>query len=121
MEAVRVYTPGKEADALTGVALTVNDGEKYSSSRTLFIEKGEIDDMINASTYMVSQGPKVNTAVSPELKFTSKSDAVIGMYYSDYTKKLVGFAKASTETVYMELGSLEVFRQSLTDLKALLK
>jgi hypothetical protein len=121
LEAVKLYTPGQESSALLGIAIKINDGEKYSSSRTEFVEFSEIEGMTKAVEYMVSQSPKLNISVSPEVKFISKSSAVIGVFYSDYEKKFSGFAKASTETVYMDVSSLSTIQQSLLSLKTLLK
>lgn len=117
LEAVRLYTPGQEGAALKGIRIGVNDGEKYSSTRYEFIEMPEVDGMIKAAEYMSAQAPKLNATVSPEMRFTSKSEATIGMFYSDYSKKFLGFAKASTETVYMDASSMELLRQALIELK----
>lgn len=121
IEAVKVYSPGREANPVLGIAFSVNDGERYSSNRIEFIEQGEIGDMIKAIEYMVAQASKLNTAVSPELKFTSKSDAVVGMFYSSSNKSFTGFAKASTQTVYIELTSLTALGQALKELQNVLK
>lgn len=121
LEAVKLYLPGKENAALLGIRIGVNDGEKYSSTRYEFIELAEVEGMIKALDYMVAAVPKLDTTVKPEMRFASKSEATVGLFYSSYDKKFSGFAKASTETVYMELSSLTALRQALSDLLPVLK
>lgn len=120
LEAVKVYTPGREAQALLGIRIGVNDGDKYSSTRYEFIELAEVDEMIKAIRYMVDAAPKLKTDFKPEMKFKSKSDVRIGLFNS-IEGGFKGFAQASTETVYFLLDALTLTGDALAELKAKLK
>lgn len=121
LEAIKLYTPGLESSALKGIRIGVNDGEKYSTMRYNFVELPEVDGMTQAVEYMSVQAPKLNPTLLPEMRFSSKSEITVGIFYSDYSKKFIGFAKVDNESVNMELSSLSALRQVLLDLKSNLK
>lgn len=121
LEAVRLSTPGAGGRALTGIAFKVNSGDKYATTAIEFIEAGEVADMVSALAYMVSQAPKTDLALKPEFRFSSKSGATVGLFYSAADKGFSGFAKAGTQTVYLTPDAVSQLRQALTDLSATLK
>lgn len=121
LEAVKVYAPGQEASALKGIRMSVRDGDKYSSTRAVFIEFSEVDGMVQAIRYMIDNASKLDAAVQPELAFRSKSEAEVGMFYSTNSKKFLGSASVSTQNVFMELTHLETLMATLQVLSNSLK
>ena len=118
LEAVRLSRPTSGSDALVGIRVGVNDGERYSSTRYKFLELDEIDDAISAINYMVSQSSKLNTSFAPQLDFSSKSSLQVSYFHTG--KEYSGAITASNERAFISSANLVQFNQALADLRKLL-
>lgn len=119
LEAVRIYTPGKEKAAVLGVRLGANKGGEYSRTRYKFIDQDELEGMIQAVGYMLENESKVSKSSSTEIRFSSKS----GVFIDVFPRKdsIASGLNIYSETTFLDLEGLQILHKDLIDLNAALK
>jgi len=119
VEAVRLYSPGQESVATKGMLFSLTSGEKYASAKTDFLDSDEISGLIKALDYIQAQSSKIDKALTPEFRYTTKSGLRVGEFVQD-NGDIFGFVKSGSTTVYMAAQNVVSLRDGLNKLQTAL-
>ncbi len=116
VEGVKVYEPSKESSAIKGAVITVTASDKSYDTATEFLDFEELQSLNDAISYMMTLAPiwESKTMKYTEIKFSTKSGFIFGMYKSD--KSMLVFAKASSKTVFLEAAYLSEVKTLVSNL-----
>lgn len=108
VKVLAVYEPGKEAQKVKGIALTVLNTED-SKSQTAYIDADELPALSKSLAYMITTAGqwKNLTREYSEVGFVTKDQCEVGFYHLDTNQSAYIYAgREESLAAFFEIGSL---------------